>query len=76
MQEQVAEGEKVVTRFTWTGTHRGAFLGIAPTGRRGDVIDVVRRGRFAESRIIMDTLGLMQQLGVLATAGDDLGRSA
>ena len=73
VEEQVAEGEKVVTRFTWAGTHRGEFLGIAPTGRRvevwGVVIDVVRGGRFAESRIIMDTLGLMQQLGAVPNAG-------
>ncbi len=73
VQEQVAEGEKVVTRFTWTGTHHGEFLGIAPTGRRVDVwgvvIDVVRGGRFAESRIIMDTLGLMQQLGAIPDGG-------
>jgi predicted ester cyclase len=52
-----------------TGTHRGDFLGIPPTGKSvniwGVVIDVVRDGKFAESRIIMDTLGLMQQLGMI-----------
>ena len=67
--EQIAEGDKVVSRFTWTGTHRGEFLGIPPTQRSvtvwGVVIDVVKQGKFAESRIIMDTMGLMQQLGVL-----------
>jgi steroid delta-isomerase-like uncharacterized protein len=69
LEEQIAEGEKVVSRFTMTGTHRGEFLGIAPTGNPvnvwGVVIDVVRDGKFAESRIIMDTLGLMQQLGMI-----------
>ena len=69
LEEQIAEGEKVVSRFTMTGTHRGDFLGIPPTGKSvniwGVVIDVVRDGKFAESRIIMDTLGLMQQLGVI-----------
>ena len=67
--EQIAEGDKVVSRFTWTGTHRGEFLGIPPTQRNvtvwGVVIDVVREGKFSESRIIMDTMGLMQQLGVI-----------
>ena len=67
--EQIAEGDKVVSRFTWTGTHRSEFLGIPPTQRSvtvwGVVIDVVKQGKFAESRIIMDTMGLMQQLGVL-----------
>lgn len=65
-EEQIAEGNRVVSRFTWTGTHMGEFLGIPPTGRRvtvwGVVIDVVRDGLFAESRIIMDTAGLIQQL--------------
>jgi hypothetical protein len=44
-EEQVAEGEKVVTRFMFYGTHRGTFMGIPPTGRRvtagGVVIDRV-----------------------------------
>lgn len=31
VEEQIAEGEKVVTRFSWTGTHQGEFMGIAPT---------------------------------------------
>lgn len=72
VQEQIAEGEKVVTRFTWTGTHAGAFMGIPPTNKRvevwGVVMDVVRSGRFAESRILMDTVGLLQQVGVLPPA--------
>ena len=70
-EEQIAEGEKVVSRFTWTGTHRGEFLGIPPTGRKvkvwGIVIDVVRNGKFAESRILMDNVSLLQQLGAMAT---------
>ena len=73
LDEQIAEGDKVVSRFTWTGTHRGPFLGIPPTGRTvtvwGVVIDVVRNDKFAESRILMDTLGLMQQLGAIPVAG-------
>jgi steroid delta-isomerase-like uncharacterized protein len=69
LEEQIAEGQTVVSRFTMTGTHRGEFLGIPPTGKLvkvwGVVIDVVKDGKFAESRIIMDTLGLMQQLGTI-----------
>jgi len=67
--EQIAEGDKVVTRFTWTGTHRGTFLGIPATGRRvevkGVVIDRLETGKMSDSRILMDTLGMMQQLGVI-----------
>jgi steroid delta-isomerase-like uncharacterized protein len=69
VKEMVAEGEKVVTRFVWTGTQRGAFLGIPATGRsvevKGVVIDRLEDGQMADSRILMDTMGLMQQLGVI-----------
>jgi steroid delta-isomerase-like uncharacterized protein len=69
LDEQIAEGEKVVSRFTWTGTHRAEFLGIPPTGKAvrawGVVIDVIRNGKLTESRIIMDTVGLLQQLGAI-----------
>jgi steroid delta-isomerase-like uncharacterized protein len=69
VHEQIAEGEKVVSRFTWTGTHKGEFMGIPATDKRvevwGVVIDVVRDNLFSESRIIMDNIGLLQQLGVM-----------
>jgi len=69
MLEMVAEGEMVFSRFSWSGTHRGTFLGIPATGRRveisGMVLDRVVAGRMAESRILMNSLLLMQQLGVI-----------
>lgn len=69
VHEQIAEGEKVVTRFTWTGTHKGEFMGIPPTNKTvevwGVVIDVVKNKIFSESRIIMDNIGLLKQLGVM-----------
>src|SRR5215469_3307851 len=56
VDETIAAGEKVVTRFTWTGTHRGPFLGIPATGRnvrvKGVVIDRLSGGRMADSRIL------------------------
>jgi predicted ester cyclase len=65
----VAEGHKVVSRFTWTGTHRATFLGIPSTGKKvmvkGVVIDRLVDGKMADSRILMDTLGMMQQPGVV-----------
>jgi steroid delta-isomerase-like uncharacterized protein len=67
--EQIAEDDKVASRFEWTGTHNGAFLGIPATGRPvrvwGIVIDRLVDGRIKDTRILMDTLGLMGQLGVL-----------
>ena len=71
--ETIAAGDKVVTRFTWTGTHRATFLGIPATGRnvtvKGVVIDRLSGGKMADSRILMDSLGMMQQLGVVPTPG-------
>jgi steroid delta-isomerase-like uncharacterized protein len=69
VDEMISEGEKVVTRFTWNGTHRDTFLGIPATGRhvevKGVVIDRLEASKMADSRILMDTLGLLQQLGAL-----------
>jgi len=69
IEEQISEGDKVVSRFTWTGTHRGAFLGIPATGKPvrvwGMVIDRLVEGRIKETRILMDTMGMMMQLGVM-----------
>jgi len=69
IEEQVAERDKVASRFEWTGTHRGEFLGIPATGRAvrvwGMVIDRLEDGRIKDTRIIMDTFGLLGQLGAL-----------
>lgn len=68
-EEQIAEGDKVLTRFEWTGTHRAEFLGVPATGKSvsvwGMVLDRLEDGRIKETRILMDLLGLMIQLGVV-----------
>lgn len=68
--EQVSEGDKVASRFEWTGTHQGEFFGVPATGRPvrvwGMVIDRLEEGRIKETRIIMDALGLMAQLAVFS----------
>ncbi len=69
IEEQIADDEKVATRKTFEGTHRGPFLGIAATGNpiRFEVIDIltVRGGKIREHRVVADQLTLMQQLGAL-----------
>jgi steroid delta-isomerase-like uncharacterized protein len=69
IEEQISEGDRVVSRFIWTGTHRGSFLGIPPTGRCvsvwGIVVDRLVDSRIKQTRIIMDTLGMMVQMGVI-----------
>ncbi len=73
IQEQVSEGEKVASRFEWTGTHKGAFRGVPATGRPvrvwGIVTDRLEAGRIKDTRIIMDVFGLMMQLGVIPPPG-------
>jgi steroid delta-isomerase-like uncharacterized protein len=69
IEESISSGEKVVTRFTWSGTHRGDFFGIPATGRsitvKGVVIDRLVDSRMTDSRILMDTYSMMMQLGVI-----------
>ena len=71
-EEQVNDGDKVVSRFTLYGTHQGTFMGIPATGHRiavkGVVIDRVVGGKWKDSRILLDNLGLLQQLGALPAA--------
>ena len=68
IKEQIAEDDKVASRFEWTGTHQGEFLGVPATGKQvsvwGIVIDRLEEGRIKDTRIIMDIFGLMMQLGV------------
>ena len=73
VEDMIAEGDKVVARLTARGTQQGAFMGIPPTGKQATstVIDIVRiaGGKTVEHWLEMDTLGLLQQLGVLPPQG-------
>jgi steroid delta-isomerase-like uncharacterized protein len=72
VHEQIESENKVATRFSWSGTHRGEFLSVGATGRQvtvwGVVIDQFAGQKVKSTRIIMDLLGLMAQLGVLQNA--------
>lgn len=69
IEDQVAEGDRVVTRWTASGTHRGEFRGIPPTGRHGAItgttIDRIANGKVVECWTNADDLGLMRLLGVV-----------
>ena len=73
IEEQVAERDKVAVYFVWRGTHQGEFLGIPPTGKRVTVpgmgFDYCAAGQCKASRFMMDTMSLMQQLGVVPPPG-------
>lgn len=68
IEDQIAEGDRVVTRVTFRGTHLGEYRGIAPTGRRvayqGIAVDRIAGGRVVEGWHEADNLGLLRQLGV------------
>lgn len=69
-EDLIASGDKVVARVRVTGTHKGAFMGMSPTGRRVEVqlIDIIRfgdDGRAHEHWGVFDQLAMMQQLGAV-----------
>jgi predicted ester cyclase len=69
--DQFGEDDKVVTRYRMTATHRGTFMDITATGKQVDftgmLIDRVINGKIVEEWEEWDTLGMMQQLGVVPT---------
>ena len=71
IEEQVAEEDRVVTRWIANGTHQGEMMGIAPTGNQvrveGITISHIQEGKILQEWELFDTLGLMQQLGAVPT---------
>lgn len=69
IEEFVAEGNTVVARVTFTGTHEGPYRGVAPTGKRlrttGTITCHVADGRVSEAWYHVDLLSIMRQLGVV-----------
>jgi steroid delta-isomerase-like uncharacterized protein len=69
IEDMVAEEDRVVTRKTFRGTHRGELMGIPPTGRTVSIglMDIARLvdGRVVETWHVGDDLGMLQQLGAL-----------
>jgi len=69
VEEQVAEGDLVVSRWSSSGTNEGEMMGMPATGKHASVsgisIDRFQDGKIVETWTNWDTLGLMQQLGVV-----------
>lgn len=69
IEDQAADGDSVIIRWTATATHRGDLAGIPATGRtvkvQGITWDRLANGKFSEAWSSWDTLGMMQQLGVV-----------
>ena len=73
IEDQIAEGDLLVTRWTARGTHQGAFRGIPATGKQAVVTGIsisrVADGKFIEGWTNFDALGLLQQLGAVPSMG-------
>ena len=73
IEDMIADGDKVVARWTSRGTHRGDLMGIPPTGKQVTItgIDIFRfeGGKIAEHWANFDMLGMMQQIGVAPSPG-------
>ncbi len=77
VEDMIAEGDKVASRGTWRGTHRGEFMGVPATGKQVAVsyCDIwrVENGKLVETWTQSEELGLIQQLGVIP-APEQAGR--
>lgn len=75
IEDMVAEGDQVGMLWRLTGTHKGNFLGIAPTGKKIDVYEVgffrVADGKITDGWFMADEAGLLKQLGATLPARKD-----
>ena len=73
IEDMIAEGDRVVVRQTFRGTHQGDFMGMAPTGKQVTVTEMeifrVANGKGVENWTNSDDLGLLQQLGFVPSMG-------
>ena len=73
IEDQIAEGDRVVTRYTASGTHQGEFFGVGATGEwitmSGIMVDRLEDGKMVEEWPEYDLLGVMRQLGTVPTPG-------
>lgn len=73
IEAQVAEGDRVATRLTWTALHTGEFNGVPASNRPvrvcGDAFDRIENGKVVEHHAQFDALGLMVQIGAVPVPG-------
>ena len=72
IEDLIAEDDKIVVRVVGRGTHRGEFMGVAPSGRQvtmeGIAIYRFENGKIAEKWGQQDRLSVMRQLGIIPSA--------
>ena len=73
IEDMVAEGDRVATRWSFRGTHQGELMGMPGTGKKvaasGTTIQRAAEGKIVEGWTLFDTLGMLQQLGVVPPPG-------
>lgn len=74
VEDQIAEGDKVATRWSARGTHQGELAGVPASGNRVEItgiqIDRIAEGKIAEGWINYDAMGMMQQIGAIPSPGE------
>jgi predicted ester cyclase len=71
VEDQIAEGDKVATRYSWRGTHTGKLGAVEPTGKQvsttGILMARIAGGKIVDGWLETDTVGVLQQIGALPT---------
>jgi steroid delta-isomerase-like uncharacterized protein len=79
LEQMIAAGDRVVSHCTMRGTHTGVWMGIAPTGRKVSIpiftIHRIADGKIAEDWVLVGSLMLFQQLGLVLQTPEILGAS-
>ena len=74
IEQMIAERDRVVSQLMMEGTQQGTWMGISPTGKRLQIrmitIHRIANGKIAEDWVLVESLGLFQQLGVLPTTAE------
>jgi steroid delta-isomerase-like uncharacterized protein len=80
IEDTVAEQDKVVVCWTFSGTHKGEFMGVPATDKKvsvdGITIHVLSKGIIMDSYVSLDMWGMMQQLGIITAPGEPKSATA
>ncbi|MGW8249365.1 MAG: ester cyclase [Anaerolineales bacterium] len=72
VEDEIIQGDKFAARWMMSGSHQGSFFGNLPTRRRievqGFIFTCIVEGKIGENWILIDQMGLLQQLGVVPPA--------
>jgi steroid delta-isomerase-like uncharacterized protein len=77
IEQMLSEGDRVVTQLLMEGTHQGAWLGIPASGKKMQIrmftVHRVVQGKIVEDWVLVESLGVFQQLGVIPNTADLVG---